>query len=66
MGFVGCIRDLKVSEVLLSPAYSVGVVPCYQEPLQPGVYFSSHGGHIAIGKLLPVPNKADRVSKANN
>ncbi|XP_047662931.1 laminin subunit alpha-5 isoform X3 [Tachysurus fulvidraco] len=52
MGFVGCIRDLKVSEVLLSPAYSVGVVPCYQEPLQPGVYFSSHGGHIAIDELL--------------
>ncbi|KAK3546887.1 hypothetical protein QTP86_003815 [Hemibagrus guttatus] len=52
VGFVGCIRDLKVSEVLPSPAYSVGVVPCYQEPLQPGVYFSSQGGHIAIDESL--------------
>ncbi|KAB5546449.1 hypothetical protein PHYPO_G00072140 [Pangasianodon hypophthalmus] len=51
-GFVGCIRDLKVSEVLLSSTYSVGVVPCYQEPLQPGVYFSSQGGHIAIDESL--------------
>ncbi|KAG7323189.1 hypothetical protein KOW79_012891 [Hemibagrus wyckioides] len=52
VGFVGCVRDLKVSEVLLSPAYTVGVVPCYQEPLQPGVYFSSQGGHIAIDESL--------------
>ncbi|XP_062872234.1 laminin subunit alpha-5 [Trichomycterus rosablanca] len=51
-GFVGCIRNLKVNEVLLSPTHSVGVVPCYQEPLQPGVYFSSQGGHITIGESL--------------
>ncbi|XP_017342550.1 laminin subunit alpha-5 isoform X1 [Ictalurus punctatus] len=51
-GFVGCIRDLKVSGVLLNPTHSVGVVPCYQEPLQPGVYFSSQGGHITIDESL--------------
>ncbi|KAI5095781.1 laminin subunit alpha-5 isoform X1 [Silurus meridionalis] len=51
-GFVGCIRDLKVSEVLLSPTHSVGVVPCYQEPLQPGVYFSNQGGHISIDESV--------------
>ncbi|KAM9445291.1 laminin subunit alpha-5 isoform 1-T1 [Clarias gariepinus] len=51
-GFVGCIRDLKVGEAQLSPAYSLGVVPCFQEHLQPGVYFSSQGGHIAIGESL--------------
>ncbi|TUI56729.1 Laminin subunit alpha-5 [Bagarius yarrelli] len=51
-GFVGCIRDLKVSEITLKPSHSVGVVPCYQEPLQPGVYFSSQGGHIAVEELL--------------
>ncbi|XP_063064918.1 laminin subunit alpha-5 isoform X2 [Engraulis encrasicolus] len=52
-GFVGCVRDLKVNEQALeSPAESVGVVPCYQEPLQPGAYFSSQGGHMLIDESL--------------
>ncbi|XP_036446627.1 laminin subunit alpha-5 isoform X2 [Colossoma macropomum] len=51
-GFVGCIRDVKLNEVLLSPSHSVGVVPCYQEPLQPGVYFSTQGGRVAVDESL--------------
>ncbi|XP_037396843.1 laminin subunit alpha-5 isoform X2 [Pygocentrus nattereri] len=51
-GFVGCIRDVKLNEVFLSPSHSVGVVPCYQEPLQPGVYFSAQGGRLAIDESL--------------
>ncbi|XP_066526408.1 laminin subunit alpha-5 isoform X2 [Hoplias malabaricus] len=52
LGFVGCIRGVKLNEVLLSPSLSVGVVPCYREPLQPGVYFSAQGGQIAIDESL--------------
>ncbi|XP_072512537.1 laminin subunit alpha-5 isoform X2 [Salminus brasiliensis] len=51
-GFVGCIRDVKLNEELLVPSRSMGVVPCYQEPLQPGVYFSTQGGHISIDESL--------------
>ncbi|XP_031422129.1 laminin subunit alpha-5 isoform X2 [Clupea harengus] len=52
-GFVGCVKELRVNEQALdSPAESVGVVPCYQEPLQPGVYFSSEGGHLLIDESL--------------
>uniref|UniRef100_A0A8C1UB59 Laminin, alpha 5 n=1 Tax=Cyprinus carpio TaxID=7962 RepID=A0A8C1UB59_CYPCA len=41
-GFVGCVRDLNLNEVpSQSPSHSVGVTPCYQQPLQPGVYFSN-------------------------
>lgn len=50
-GFVGCVRDLKLNEVpSQSPSHSVGVTPCYQQPLQPGVYFSSQGGYLTIGE----------------
>ncbi|XP_016099348.1 laminin subunit alpha-5 [Sinocyclocheilus grahami] len=52
-GFVGCVRDLKLNEVLAqSPSHSVGVTPCYQQPLQPGVYFSSQGGYLTIDESL--------------
>uniref|UniRef100_A0A671KQZ1 Laminin subunit alpha-5 n=1 Tax=Sinocyclocheilus anshuiensis TaxID=1608454 RepID=A0A671KQZ1_9TELE len=52
-GFVGCVRDLKLNEVpAQSPSHSVGVTPCYQQPLQPGVYFSSQGGYLAIDESL--------------
>ncbi|XP_052396695.1 laminin subunit alpha-5-like [Carassius gibelio] len=52
-GFVGCVRDLKLNEVpSQSPSHSVGVTPCYQQPLQPGVYFSSQGGYLTIDESL--------------
>lgn len=52
-GFVGCVRDLKLNEVpSQSPSHSAGVTPCYQQPLQPGVYFSSQGGYLTIGEPI--------------
>ncbi|XP_044207309.1 laminin subunit alpha-5 isoform X2 [Thunnus albacares] len=52
-GFVGCVRDLTLNEAPAgSPAYSQGTVPCFQNPLQPGAYFSGQGGHIAIDESL--------------
>uniref|UniRef100_A0A9J8BJ37 Laminin subunit alpha-5 n=1 Tax=Cyprinus carpio carpio TaxID=630221 RepID=A0A9J8BJ37_CYPCA len=52
-GFVGCVRDLNLNEVpSQSPSHSVGVTPCYQQPLQPGVYFSSQGGYLTIDESL--------------
>uniref|UniRef100_A0A671KLI3 Laminin subunit alpha-5-like n=1 Tax=Sinocyclocheilus anshuiensis TaxID=1608454 RepID=A0A671KLI3_9TELE len=52
-GFIGCVRDLNLNEVLSqSPSHSVGVTPCYQQPLQPGVYFSSQGGYLTIGEPI--------------
>nr|XP_009294934.1 laminin subunit alpha-5 isoform X1 [Danio rerio] len=52
-GFVGCVRDLKLNEVSLqSPSVSVGVTPCYQQPLQPGAHFSSRGGFMTIDESL--------------
>uniref|UniRef100_A0A9J7XYR4 Laminin subunit alpha-5 n=1 Tax=Cyprinus carpio carpio TaxID=630221 RepID=A0A9J7XYR4_CYPCA len=52
-GFVGCVRDLKLNEVpSKSPSHSVGVTPCYQQPLQPGVHFSSQGGYLTIDESL--------------
>lgn len=49
-GFIGCIKDLMLNEVPAgSPTYSQGAVPCFQDPLQPGVYFPGRGGHMAIG-----------------
>lgn len=49
-GFVGCVRDLTLNEAPAgSPAHSQGAVPCFQNPLQPGAYFSGQGGHVAIG-----------------
>uniref|UniRef100_A0A8C9YW11 Laminin, alpha 5 n=1 Tax=Sander lucioperca TaxID=283035 RepID=A0A8C9YW11_SANLU len=49
-GFIGCVRDLTLNQAPAgSPAHSKGTVPCFQNPLQPGAYFSGQGGHIAIG-----------------
>uniref|UniRef100_A0A8C9SXP0 Laminin subunit alpha-5 n=1 Tax=Scleropages formosus TaxID=113540 RepID=A0A8C9SXP0_SCLFO len=49
--FVGCIRDVKLNEEpLQTPSHSLGVVPCFREDLQPGVYFSNLGGHLSIGE----------------
>uniref|UniRef100_A0A8C4DLR4 Laminin subunit alpha-5 n=1 Tax=Dicentrarchus labrax TaxID=13489 RepID=A0A8C4DLR4_DICLA len=52
-GFVGCVRALTLNEApAASPAHSQGTVPCFQNPLQPGVYFSGQGGRIAIDESL--------------
>ncbi|XP_045913044.1 laminin subunit alpha-5 isoform X2 [Micropterus dolomieu] len=52
-GFVGCVRDLTLNEAPVgSPAHSQGTVPCFQNPLRPGAYFSGQGGHIAIDESL--------------
>lgn len=49
-GFVGCVRDLTLNKAPAgSPAHSQGTVPCFQDPLQPGAYFSGRGGHMTIG-----------------
>ncbi|XP_018593227.2 laminin subunit alpha-5 isoform X1 [Scleropages formosus] len=54
-GFVGCIRDVKLNEEpLQTPSHSLGVVPCFREDLQPGVYFSNLGGHLSIDDTLVV------------
>ncbi|XP_034151886.1 laminin subunit alpha-5 isoform X3 [Esox lucius] len=52
-GFTGCVRDLNLNgESLASPSSSLGVVPCFQNPLQPGAYFSPQGGHMTIEDSL--------------
>ncbi|XP_071001276.1 laminin subunit alpha-4-like, partial [Oncorhynchus clarkii lewisi] len=52
-GFVGCVRDLELNEESIdNPSTSLGVVPCFQTTLQPGAYFSSQGGHMAIDEGL--------------
>lgn len=52
-GFIGCVRDLTLNEAPAgSPAHSQGTVPCFQNPLQPGVYFSGEGGHLIIDESL--------------
>lgn len=53
---MGCVRDLKLNEITAgNPAYSQGTVPCFQTSLQPGVYFSGQGGHMAIGSYQQPP-----------
>ncbi|XP_069035717.1 laminin subunit alpha-5 isoform X1 [Lepisosteus oculatus] len=48
-GFVGCIKGMKLDNVPLDrPSRSLGVVPCYEKSLQPGVYFASEGGHLTL------------------
>lgn len=32
-----------------NPTHSQGAVPCFQDPLQPGIYFPGQGGHMATG-----------------
>ncbi|XP_041655744.1 laminin subunit alpha-5 isoform X2 [Cheilinus undulatus] len=52
-GFVGCVKDLSLNEAPAgNPVHSQGTVPCFQNPLQPGAYFSGEGGHIAIDESL--------------
>ncbi|TKS76509.1 Laminin subunit alpha-4 [Collichthys lucidus] len=52
-GFVGCVRDLTLNEAPAgNPAHSQGAVPCFQNPLQPGAYFSGQGGRVTIDESL--------------
>ncbi|XP_056241478.1 laminin subunit alpha-5 isoform X1 [Seriola aureovittata] len=52
-GFMGCVRDLILNEAPAgSPTYSQGTVSCFQNPLQPGAYFSGQGGHMVIDESL--------------
>uniref|UniRef100_UPI0037E9B905 laminin subunit alpha-5 n=1 Tax=Semicossyphus pulcher TaxID=241346 RepID=UPI0037E9B905 len=52
-GFVGCVRDLTLNQAPAgNPAHSQGTVPCFQNPLQPGAYFSGQGGHVTIDESL--------------
>uniref|UniRef100_A0A7N8WL84 Laminin, alpha 5 n=1 Tax=Mastacembelus armatus TaxID=205130 RepID=A0A7N8WL84_9TELE len=40
---------VRLQKHFLYPAYSQGTVPCFQNPLQPGAYFSGQGGYMTIG-----------------
>ncbi|KAM6977721.1 laminin subunit alpha-5 [Aplochiton taeniatus] len=52
-GFVGCMKDLKLNEEPAgNPSHSQGTVPCFQDSLLPGAYFSVQGGHMAIDVSL--------------
>ncbi|XP_027144166.1 laminin subunit alpha-5 isoform X2 [Larimichthys crocea] len=52
-GFVGCVRDLTLNEAPAgNPSHSQGAVPCFQNPLQPGAYFSGQGGRVTIDESL--------------
>ncbi|XP_069382509.1 laminin subunit alpha-5 isoform X2 [Paralichthys olivaceus] len=52
-GFIGCVKDLTLNEAPAgNPTFSQGAVPCFQNPLQPGAYFSGEGGHVAIDESL--------------
>uniref|UniRef100_A0A096M5Y4 Uncharacterized protein n=1 Tax=Poecilia formosa TaxID=48698 RepID=A0A096M5Y4_POEFO len=52
-GFIGCVKDLKLNAVPAgSPSFSQGAVPCFQNPLQHGAYFSKQGGHLKIDDSL--------------
>ncbi|XP_068161173.1 laminin subunit alpha-5 isoform X2 [Antennarius striatus] len=52
-GFIGCVKDLMLNEAPAgNPAHSQGAVPCFQNPLQPGVYFAGQRGHIALDEAL--------------
>uniref|UniRef100_A0A8C9YTX6 Laminin A chain n=1 Tax=Sander lucioperca TaxID=283035 RepID=A0A8C9YTX6_SANLU len=64
-GFIGCVRDLTLNQAPAgSPAHSKGTVPCFQNPLQPGAYFSGQGGHISLvlGRDLEIQLEVRPVS----
>ncbi|XP_073731136.1 laminin subunit alpha-5 [Misgurnus anguillicaudatus] len=63
-GFIGCVKDVKLNEVAVQrPSHSIGVIPCYQQPLQPGVYFSSQGGHLIIDESTLYQNTSVDIRK---
>ncbi|KAK7126755.1 hypothetical protein R3I94_018067 [Phoxinus phoxinus] len=48
---VGCIRDLRVSKVLLvDPAVNHGVTPCFKGVTEKGAYFAGNGAHLVLEK----------------
>ncbi|XP_061662817.1 laminin subunit alpha-5 isoform X5 [Syngnathoides biaculeatus] len=52
-GFIGCVRDLMLHESPAgTPAYSQGVVPCFQKRLLPGAFFTGKGGHVVLDEFL--------------
>ncbi|XP_075883000.1 laminin subunit alpha-5 isoform X3 [Nelusetta ayraudi] len=52
-GFSGCVKDLMLNGAPAgSPSHSQGAVPCFHDPLQPGVYFPGQGGHMATAESV--------------
>uniref|UniRef100_A0AAV2LXJ7 Laminin subunit alpha-5 n=1 Tax=Knipowitschia caucasica TaxID=637954 RepID=A0AAV2LXJ7_KNICA len=52
-GFVGCVRELKLNDSPAGrPTLTQGTVPCFQQPLQSGAYFSGEGGHMTLAESL--------------
>uniref|UniRef100_A0A6I8NW90 Laminin subunit alpha 3 n=1 Tax=Ornithorhynchus anatinus TaxID=9258 RepID=A0A6I8NW90_ORNAN len=52
--FVGCLRNFQVDgKPAVPPTENSGVSPCLEGPLEPGIYFSPGGGHLALGKPSP-------------
>uniref|UniRef100_A0A9J8AVS3 Laminin, alpha 3 n=2 Tax=Cyprinus carpio TaxID=7962 RepID=A0A9J8AVS3_CYPCA len=50
---IGCIQDIRVSEVLLvDPAVSRGVTPCFKGVTEKGAYFAGNGAHLVLEKDL--------------
>uniref|UniRef100_A0A6I8PC99 Laminin subunit alpha 3 n=1 Tax=Ornithorhynchus anatinus TaxID=9258 RepID=A0A6I8PC99_ORNAN len=47
--FVGCLRNFQVDgKPAVPPTENSGVSPCLEGPLEPGIYFSPGGGHLAL------------------
>ncbi len=52
---IGCIQDIRVSKVLLvDPAVSRGVMPCFKGVKEKGAYFAGNGTHLILGLTLHV------------
>ncbi|XP_016317754.1 laminin subunit alpha-3 [Sinocyclocheilus anshuiensis] len=50
---IGCIQDIRVSKVLLvDPAVSRGVTPCFKGVTEKGAYFAGNGAHLVLEKHL--------------
>ncbi|XP_052447159.1 laminin subunit alpha-3 [Carassius gibelio] len=46
---IGCIKDIRVSKVLLvDPAVSRGVTPCFKGVTEKGAYFAGNGTHLVL------------------
>uniref|UniRef100_A0A6I8NCW7 Laminin subunit alpha 3 n=1 Tax=Ornithorhynchus anatinus TaxID=9258 RepID=A0A6I8NCW7_ORNAN len=53
--FVGCLRNFQVDgKPAVPPTENSGVSPCLEGPLEPGIYFSPGGGHLAFHVELSV------------
>ncbi|XP_043079405.1 laminin subunit alpha-3 isoform X2 [Puntigrus tetrazona] len=48
---IGCVRDIRVFKVLLvDPAASRGVTPCFKGVTEKGAYFAGNGAHLILEK----------------